>query len=272
MPGYTGLEICKRLRASAATAALPVILTVGKLEPYRPEDGEQVQSNAVIVKPFAAAELISAVRSLIGGPSAEAAAHPGLQGGSQSDPLQESPLADPTAPPQPPPLEEPDEPFFASAAGDASAWTPEAPSIYSAGSPPLFGAASNAPASLAFDPDAKATPFSASAFEPLSSPAHSAAEGSVSASIESAFTEFDLAPEPSPYSAYIASEPEILSHNRDAATEMLAADDGLHVQAAASPVAPAAEDVPTGAEQLSRKKKPEGRHLRRFSIRPSRFL
>ena len=66
MPGYTGLEICERLRASAATAALPVILTVGKLEPYRPEDGEHVHSNAVIVKPFAAAELISAVRSLIG--------------------------------------------------------------------------------------------------------------------------------------------------------------------------------------------------------------
>ncbi len=66
MPGYTGLEICERLRASAATAALPVILTVGKLEPYRPEDGEHVHSNAVIVKPFAAAELVSAVRSLIG--------------------------------------------------------------------------------------------------------------------------------------------------------------------------------------------------------------
>ena len=66
MPGYTGLEICERLRASAATAELPVILTVGKLEPYRPEDGEHVRSNAVIVKPFAVAELTSAVRSLLG--------------------------------------------------------------------------------------------------------------------------------------------------------------------------------------------------------------
>jgi CheY-like chemotaxis protein len=52
MPGYTGLEICERLRASAATAALPVILTVGKLEPYRPEDGEHVHSNAVIGNQF----------------------------------------------------------------------------------------------------------------------------------------------------------------------------------------------------------------------------
>ena len=71
MPGYTGLEICERLRSKAATAELPVILTVGKLEPYRPEDGEQVRSNAVIVKPFAAAELIAAVRSLIGVKRAE---------------------------------------------------------------------------------------------------------------------------------------------------------------------------------------------------------
>jgi len=70
MPGYTGLEICARLRGNAVTADLPVILTVGKLEPYRPEDGEQVRSNGVIVKPFASGELISAVRSLVGLPFA----------------------------------------------------------------------------------------------------------------------------------------------------------------------------------------------------------
>ena len=70
MPGYTGLEVCSRLRGNAVTAALPVILTVGKLEPYRPEDGEKVHSNAVIVKPFASNELISAVRSLVGLPFA----------------------------------------------------------------------------------------------------------------------------------------------------------------------------------------------------------
>src|SRR6266568_3919910 len=70
MPGYTGLEICARLRSNTITADLPVILTVGKLEPYRPEDGEQVRSNAVIVKPFASSELVSAVRSLVGLPFA----------------------------------------------------------------------------------------------------------------------------------------------------------------------------------------------------------
>jgi CheY-like chemotaxis protein len=66
MPGYSGLEVCRFLRADDKTAELPVILTVGKLEPYRPEDGEGVRSNAVLVKPFASEELTSAVRSLAG--------------------------------------------------------------------------------------------------------------------------------------------------------------------------------------------------------------
>ena len=96
MPGYTGLEVCERLRASAATAALPVILTVGKLEPYRPEDGEHVHSNAVIVKPFAAAELVSAVRSLIGTEATEAP-HSLTKGADlDSDPLARRALGGPS--------------------------------------------------------------------------------------------------------------------------------------------------------------------------------
>jgi len=69
MPGYTGLELCQRLRGNPATAAVPVILTVGKLEPYRAEDGEQVHANAVLTKPFGDEELVAAVRRLIGAPT-----------------------------------------------------------------------------------------------------------------------------------------------------------------------------------------------------------
>ena len=211
MPGYTGLEICKRLRASAATASVPVILTVGKLEPYRPEDGEEVQSNAVIVKPFAATELISAVRSLIGGPT-EAAAHPD-ESKAAVDPLQESPLADDGVVfPAPPVAVEPagavgismdesDEPLFATPAAAVGAMelTVDAPSVYGSESP-LFGD-SNSPATLAFDPDAKRTPFSASATDPLSQTSQPGTE-----SLLSAFTEFDVAPEASAYSSPLAQE------------------------------------------------------------------
>jgi len=36
MPGYSGLELCERLRKAAETSNLPVLLTVGRMEPTRP--------------------------------------------------------------------------------------------------------------------------------------------------------------------------------------------------------------------------------------------
>ena len=156
MPGYTGLEICARLRSKAATAELPVILTVGKLEPYRPEDGEQVRSNAVIVKPFAAAELTAAVRSLIGVQRAEvvfSAENP--PPANVADPLAEDLAASDEKPLSElltgMPVEAADEPMFASA---PSVTAVESPRIEEPG-----------PETLVFNPDAARTPFSASVAE-----------------------------------------------------------------------------------------------------------
>ena len=64
MPGYSGLELCERLRGAAATAKLPVLLTVGRMEPYSPQDGARVKADGVIVKPFEASDLIAAVDRL----------------------------------------------------------------------------------------------------------------------------------------------------------------------------------------------------------------
>ena len=61
MPGYSGLEVCQRLKEGTATANLPVVLTVGKLEPFRKEDAQRVRAEALIVKPFEASELAAAV-------------------------------------------------------------------------------------------------------------------------------------------------------------------------------------------------------------------
>ena len=104
MPGYTGLEICARLRSNAVTADLPVILTVGKLEPYRPEDGEQVRSNAVIVKPFATGELVSAVRSLVGLPFAIRRGTPEVEAPPASAPAQEAAPIEDFEEPEPMPI------------------------------------------------------------------------------------------------------------------------------------------------------------------------
>lgn len=64
MPGYSGLEVCMRLKDSGETARIPILLTVGKLEPFKPEDARRVRADAFIVKPFEASELLSALTRL----------------------------------------------------------------------------------------------------------------------------------------------------------------------------------------------------------------
>src|SRR5260370_39870364 len=64
MPGYSGLEVCQRLKESQETARLPVLLTVGKLEPFKPEEAKRVRADGFIVKPFEASELLSALSKL----------------------------------------------------------------------------------------------------------------------------------------------------------------------------------------------------------------
>ena len=64
MPGYTGLEVCERVKGTLETSRMPVLLTVGKMEPYRVEDGARVRSDGVIVKPFEASDLLAAVDKL----------------------------------------------------------------------------------------------------------------------------------------------------------------------------------------------------------------
>ena len=64
MPGYSGLEVCQRLKDSPETAHIPVLLTVGKLEPFKPDEARRAQADAHIVKPFEASELLSALARL----------------------------------------------------------------------------------------------------------------------------------------------------------------------------------------------------------------
>ncbi|MBZ5574023.1 MAG: response regulator, partial [Acidobacteriia bacterium] len=64
MPGYGGLEVCQRIRESQETARIPVLLTVGKLEPFKPEEVRRVRADAFIVKPFEASELLTALTKL----------------------------------------------------------------------------------------------------------------------------------------------------------------------------------------------------------------
>ncbi len=64
MPGYSGLEVCQRLKDAQETSRVPVLLTVGKLEPFKPEEAKRVRADGFIVKPFEASELLSSLSKL----------------------------------------------------------------------------------------------------------------------------------------------------------------------------------------------------------------
>jgi CheY-like chemotaxis protein len=224
MPGYTGLEICERLRANVATAELPVILTVGKLEPYRPEDGEHVRSNAVIVKPFAAAELTAAVRSLIGTKRAEVV----YSAETPPPPHVAAPLREEFPPAaeesllSAPAVDAPAMPTYEPLSSGVSAANAASPASENPGlgifaaEPVHAGEEPSGPESLVFNPDAGRTPFSASAVEvPLAKWDSPAETG------PSAFTEFDLELEPS---SFYTAEPSPVG----AATDSLEPEAPVH--------------------------------------------
>jgi len=64
MPGYGGLEVCQRVKDDPETARIPVLLTVGKLEPFRADEARKVHADAHLVKPFEASELLTALAKL----------------------------------------------------------------------------------------------------------------------------------------------------------------------------------------------------------------
>ena len=64
MPGYGGLEVCQRIKESHETRQIPVLLTVGKLEPFKQEEARRVGADAFIIKPFEATELLTVLTRL----------------------------------------------------------------------------------------------------------------------------------------------------------------------------------------------------------------
>src|SRR5215469_17039266 len=64
MPGYGGLEVCQRLKESGDTQKIPVLLTVGKMEPFKTDEAKRVRADGHIVKPFEASELLAALTKL----------------------------------------------------------------------------------------------------------------------------------------------------------------------------------------------------------------
>jgi CheY-like chemotaxis protein len=64
MPGYTGIELCEKIKLAAATAQMPVLLTVGKMEPFRSEEANKVKADGLVIKPFVVQKLLTVMGKL----------------------------------------------------------------------------------------------------------------------------------------------------------------------------------------------------------------
>jgi CheY-like chemotaxis protein len=65
MPGRTGYELCAFVKTDPKTSHLPVILVVGQLEPYDPAQGDRVQADGVLTKPFEASKVLEMVKGAL---------------------------------------------------------------------------------------------------------------------------------------------------------------------------------------------------------------
>jgi len=65
IPGVSGIELCRRLRARAETAQLPVIMLTARGEESERVRGLATGADDYIVKPFSVRELLARIRALL---------------------------------------------------------------------------------------------------------------------------------------------------------------------------------------------------------------
>ncbi|MGB8510108.1 MAG: response regulator [Pyrinomonadaceae bacterium] len=93
LPGLSGYEVCRRIKAHSRFQHIPVVLLVGAFELFNEAEARQAGADQILTKPFQSIrDLVSKVGSLLGGeskPEAEAESH------------DESPPPSPSSRPQP---------------------------------------------------------------------------------------------------------------------------------------------------------------------------
>ena len=66
MPRMSGLEVCRELRADAATAKVPVLLLTARAQEADIEAGFDVGADDYVVKPFIPRELVARIAANLG--------------------------------------------------------------------------------------------------------------------------------------------------------------------------------------------------------------
>jgi two-component system phosphate regulon response regulator PhoB len=75
LPGMTGIEVCKRIRSDAATAALPIVMLTARAAEADRTRGLKAGADDYVTKPFSPRELVSRVRAVLHRAAEQATAH-----------------------------------------------------------------------------------------------------------------------------------------------------------------------------------------------------
>jgi two-component system phosphate regulon response regulator PhoB len=65
LPGMDGLEVCRRLRADATSAAVPIIMLTAKADEVDRVVGLELGADDYVAKPFSPKELVARVRAVL---------------------------------------------------------------------------------------------------------------------------------------------------------------------------------------------------------------
>ena len=65
LPGVTGLEVCRQLRARPETARLPIVMLTGRDDPRDVRDGLAAGADDFLSKPFNVDQLIASVEGAL---------------------------------------------------------------------------------------------------------------------------------------------------------------------------------------------------------------
>jgi CheY-like chemotaxis protein len=149
MPGMSGYDVCKAIRAEERLKGTPVIIMSGVSSPYDESRGREAGATEHIKKPFDTTKLIERIAELAGAAPAPAVAAPGPVAATAPQPVARAPIPAPAAPaPSPAPLTPQAAPVSRplTTGGPSAAGSPRGPGATTHKETMIFGADTPRPA------------------------------------------------------------------------------------------------------------------------------
>ncbi len=76
MPGRNGYEVCHFVKSDERLKSIPVLLIIGAMEPYDPEEGKKAGADGLVTKPLESSNLVATVKDLLSAVARFAPARP----------------------------------------------------------------------------------------------------------------------------------------------------------------------------------------------------